>query len=158
MWLNAGCQAEDANLTVFSLEEFMALSDEQVQPAERQPTDLIYYMYTSGTWRWTAIVVCGLIVFHTGTTGNPKGVMLTNRNMLSNVAGLNCIGVRLYETDVYLRYITCLDITCLDITCLDITCLPCLCNTLMRLSACVSGPGTSHLLTTLQLPALGALL
>eukprot|EP00045_Choanoeca_perplexa_P008245 m.75981 g.75981 ORF g.75981 m.75981 type:complete len:670 (-) comp14416_c0_seq1:115-2124(-) len=80
-------KAEDAGLTVFTLDELMALSQEQVQPADRQPTDLIYYMYTSGT------------------TGNPKGVMLTNRNMLSNVAGLKCIGVELYETDVYLSYL-----------------------------------------------------
>mmetsp|Transcript_3518 Transcript_3518/g.5348 ORF Transcript_3518/g.5348 Transcript_3518/m.5348 type:complete len:683 (+) Transcript_3518:179-2227(+) len=56
-------------------------------PCQPSSTDLAYIMYTSGT------------------TGDPKGVMLTHRNVLATMAGLNEFGVDITPDDCYISYL-----------------------------------------------------
>ncbi|EDQ87794.1 uncharacterized protein MONBRDRAFT_33146 [Monosiga brevicollis MX1] len=80
--------AEGHDLKLYTFEEFCTLGRQnKVAPTERKPEDLMYNMYTSGT------------------TGNPKGVLLSQRNFLSTVGSLFAIGVDINENDVYLSYL-----------------------------------------------------
>ncbi|MFN9901975.1 MAG: AMP-binding protein, partial [bacterium] len=43
--------------------------------------------------------------YTSGTTGNPKGAMLTHGNLLSVMAAVKLSDIQLYETDVHLSYL-----------------------------------------------------
>src|SRR5699024_12156307 len=45
------------------------------------------------------------IIHTSGTTGRPKGVMLTHRNFLSNVEAVQCWVVELLPEDISLSYL-----------------------------------------------------
>jgi long-chain acyl-CoA synthetase len=77
----------EAGARLISLADLEATGTDTTAPANRNLDDLVYYMYTSGT------------------TGNPKGVKITNRNLLSNVAALKSIGIQLMADDVYFSYL-----------------------------------------------------
>ena len=76
-----------APVPVMSLKTFLASGARSVLPAEGpKPTDLAAIVYTSGT------------------TGNPKGVMLTHRNILSNIRGVLC-NLMPHEHDTMLSFL-----------------------------------------------------
>lgn len=80
------CKKE--GLAVFTIRELIELGntiDEQL--SDPDVDDLFTICYTSGT------------------TGNPKGVMLTHRNMLGLLASLPLTPIRLKNTDVHLSYL-----------------------------------------------------
>ncbi|WP_295477469.1 AMP-dependent synthetase/ligase [Sutterella sp.] len=64
------CDDPDAPIPMMSLETFLAKTPDAPLPPGPRPTDLAALVYTSGT------------------TGNPKGVMLTHRNIMSNLRGV----------------------------------------------------------------------
>lgn len=67
-------KAAHPSLTVLSLEELRRLGEENpVDAVPPQPDDLCCIMYTSGT------------------TGAPKGVPLSHRNVLAAISGLQCV-------------------------------------------------------------------
>lgn len=45
------------------------------------------------------------VCYTSGTTGNPKGVMLTHANFCAALAGANASGVEIYPSDVHLSYL-----------------------------------------------------
>lgn len=77
--------AKAAGVTLVSLADFMTVGEDKAAPVETDPESLAYIMYTSGT------------------TGNPKGVMLSHKNILASVTGLKFAGVDLSPDDVYFR-------------------------------------------------------
>lgn len=82
-------QLQAAAATHIKLTKFSALTvgaDPAVEPEPVTPDDTAYIMYTSGT------------------TGDPKGVILSHRNLLSSSSGL-VRTFNLNETDVYLSYL-----------------------------------------------------
>lgn len=61
-------------------------------------------MYTSGTTGLSVYSSLSRLSFLTTSIGNPKGVQLSNKNILAAVAGLMSVGVSLCDTDVYFRF------------------------------------------------------
>jgi len=80
--------AEEKGIEFFKWSELLKKGKQNpCEPTPAEPDDLAILMYTSGT------------------TGHPKGVMLTNKNMISTISAgyLHLGGVR--EDDVYLSYL-----------------------------------------------------
>ncbi len=77
----------DAAIPVISLKRFLAMGEKSTLPTrEPKSTDLAALVYTSGT------------------TGNPKGVMLTHRNVLSNIRGV-LLNLQPYEHETMLSFL-----------------------------------------------------
>lgn len=84
--------AHDGSIKVFTLDEFLALGKDHVhEPNLPQPEDLATIMYTSGS------------------TGDPKGVMLSNANIIATIAGLRIMLGDILEGDhfehTYIAYL-----------------------------------------------------
>lgn len=78
----------EKGITLVSYQDFMQSGKDNHHEATPSPADsLAYIMYTSGT------------------TGNPKGVLLSNKNILASVSGLRAFGVDIVQTDVYFSYL-----------------------------------------------------
>ncbi|KAI4977044.1 long chain acyl-CoA synthetase 4-like [Hordeum vulgare subsp. vulgare] len=85
-------EAKNHGLSIFSWEEFLVMGgDEPVDLPEKKKSDICTIMYTSGT------------------TGDPKGVMISNESLLINLAGadsvVQSIGEAFNQDDVYLSYL-----------------------------------------------------
>ncbi|KAG8661910.1 long chain acyl-CoA synthetase 4 isoform X1 [Manihot esculenta] len=85
-------QIENFGLTVYSWEEFLKLGeDKQYDLPVKKKSDICTIMYTSGT------------------TGDPKGVMISNDSIVTIIAGVNkileCVNEQLITKDVYLSYL-----------------------------------------------------
>ncbi|OAY82753.1 Long chain acyl-CoA synthetase 4, partial [Ananas comosus] len=79
-------------LAIYSWDEFLLLgSDQQFDLPVKEKTDICTIMYTSGT------------------TGDPKGVMISNRSIVSLISGiarvLEYVNEQVTENDVYLSYL-----------------------------------------------------
>lgn len=88
--------ANEAGLTVFNYHELMdgmRSSHEQIKPKEKNLETVFTISYTSGT------------------SGNSKGVLLTNRNFLSAIVNIKAVTeqfktqFQLKETDSYISYL-----------------------------------------------------
>lgn len=80
--------AQVAGVQLFSVAEIEAVGAEH--PAEHRPPtpdDIATFCYTSGT------------------TGDPKGAMLSHGNVVADVAGAGLMGLKLTEADVHLSYL-----------------------------------------------------
>uniref|UniRef100_A0A0E0N064 Long-chain-fatty-acid--CoA ligase n=1 Tax=Oryza rufipogon TaxID=4529 RepID=A0A0E0N064_ORYRU len=87
-------QKENASkygLEIYSWDEFLSLADQEFDLPVKAKTDICTIMYTSGT------------------TGDPKGVLISNASIICLVAGvdrlLNCVNEQLEQTDVYMSYL-----------------------------------------------------
>ncbi|KAF7106775.1 hypothetical protein CFC21_107487 [Triticum aestivum] len=85
-------EAKNHGLSIFSWEEFLITGGgEPVDLPEKKKSDICTIMYTSGT------------------TGDPKGVMISNESLLINLAGadsvVQSIGEAFDQDDVYLSYL-----------------------------------------------------
>ena len=81
-------EAQEAGLTLMSLAEVKEVGAGNMKShREPLPEDLATVMYTSGT------------------TGNPKGVMLTHKNMIADSTGAILAGVSLDRNTVHLSYL-----------------------------------------------------
>lgn len=89
-------------LSIYSFEEFLKLGEEH--PSEHnppKPEDVCLIMYTSGT------------------TGNPKGVVITHRNVVSIVAGArSLVSSYFIKSDVYLSFLPLAHILAFAVDCL----------------------------------------
>ncbi|KAL6615722.1 hypothetical protein ACP70R_037992 [Stipagrostis hirtigluma subsp. patula] len=79
-------------LSIYSWDEFMSLAgDQEFDLPAKEKTDICTIMYTSGT------------------TGDPKGVLISNASIICLIAGvdrlLNCVNEQLAESDVYMSYL-----------------------------------------------------
>lgn len=79
-------------ISIYDWDEFLQLGDEkEYELPEKKKTDICTIMYTSGT------------------TGDPKGVRITNENIISLIAGVECflesVNEKLDSKDVYLSYL-----------------------------------------------------
>ncbi|XP_076003849.1 long-chain-fatty-acid--CoA ligase 1-like isoform X2 [Genypterus blacodes] len=83
-------QGQQSGVEILSLKEFEAFGkDHHQEPVPPKPEDL------------------ALVCFTSGTTGNPKGAMLTHGNVISNLAAVlrvleNC---KLNDHDIYISYL-----------------------------------------------------
>ncbi|KAG2377360.1 hypothetical protein C9374_009271 [Naegleria lovaniensis] len=77
------------SVKLFTFEEALQLGsgEKRVPPTPPRSVDIATIMYTSGT------------------TGMPKGVMLTHLNIVSTVAGVHCNLMRINETDRVVSYL-----------------------------------------------------
>ncbi|GJN29596.1 hypothetical protein PR202_gb17836 [Eleusine coracana subsp. coracana] len=85
-------EASSHGLSIFSWEEFLIMGGElQLDLPEKKKSDICLIMYTSGT------------------TGEPKGVMISNESILLNIAGIDSfiqsVGEVFSQDDVYLSYL-----------------------------------------------------
>ncbi|CAI0441160.1 unnamed protein product [Linum tenue] len=85
-------EIEKYGLSVYSWEEFGILGEnKEYDFPEKKKSDICTIMYTSGT------------------TGDPKGVMISNLNIITLIAGvkrvLECVDEKLTSKDVYLSYL-----------------------------------------------------
>ncbi|KMZ63421.1 Long-Chain Acyl-CoA Synthetase [Zostera marina] len=85
-------EVEKFGLKIYSWEEFLCLGEnKQFEFPEVKSSDICTIMYTSGT------------------TGDPKGVLITNDNVINVIAGsifqLECVNETLNSNDVYLSYL-----------------------------------------------------
>ncbi|KAK0586908.1 hypothetical protein LWI29_014256 [Acer saccharum] len=85
-------EAEKYGLATYSWDEFLQLGENnQFELPVKKKTDICTIMYTSGT------------------TGDPKGVMISNDSIVSVVAGIKClldsVNEELTSKDVYLSYL-----------------------------------------------------
>ncbi|GAB4857552.1 Long chain acyl-CoA synthetase 4 [Ancistrocladus abbreviatus] len=79
-------------LTIYSWDEFLELGgDKSYELPVKKKTDICTIMYTSGT------------------TGDPKGVLISNESILALIAGVKCflesVNEKLTANDVYLSYL-----------------------------------------------------
>ncbi|CAN1254387.1 Long chain acyl-CoA synthetase 4, partial [Linum perenne] len=85
-------EVEEFGLSVYSWEEFIKLGEnKEYDFPEKQKSDICTIMYTSGT------------------TGDPKGVLISNNNIITVVAGvkrvLESVNLQITAKDVYLSYL-----------------------------------------------------
>ncbi|XP_062146982.1 long chain acyl-CoA synthetase 4 [Alnus glutinosa] len=85
-------EVEKFGLTIYSWDEFLQLGDgKQFDLPVKKKSDVCTIMYTSGT------------------TGDPKGVMISNDSIIDLLAGVKCllesVNETLEEKDVYLSYL-----------------------------------------------------
>ncbi|KAK3164958.1 hypothetical protein QOZ80_1AG0027070 [Eleusine coracana subsp. coracana] len=79
-------------VSIYSWDEFISLAgDQEFDLPVKEKTDTCTIMYTSGT------------------TGDPKGVLISNASIICLIAGvdrlLNCVNEELAEKDVYMSYL-----------------------------------------------------
>jgi len=81
-------ETENKNVRFFTCDDIMEIGKEKAFALqEPSPDDLAIIMYTSGS------------------TGNPKGCLLTHKNIVSGATGLGCLGASITKTDVYLSFL-----------------------------------------------------
>jgi long-chain acyl-CoA synthetase len=47
----------------------------------------------------------GIISYTSGSTGNPKGCVISHKNLVAGIAGFSCLGVSFGESDVLLSFL-----------------------------------------------------
>ena len=78
----------DKGITLYSWDEIIAMGKENMtDPQPPKPDDLATICYTSGT------------------TGDPKGVMLSHKNIIADASGAMISGVQLNVEDVHISYL-----------------------------------------------------
>ncbi|XP_028057391.1 long chain acyl-CoA synthetase 4-like isoform X2 [Camellia sinensis] len=85
-------EVQKFGLAIYSWDEFLLLGDDkQYDPPVKKKSDICTIMYTSGT------------------TGDPKGVLISNNSIVTLIAGVRCllgsVHELLTEKDVYLSYL-----------------------------------------------------
>ncbi|CAL5425496.1 unnamed protein product [Camellia sinensis] len=85
-------EVEKFGLAIYAWDEFLLLGDDkQYDPPVKKKSDICTIMYTSGT------------------TGDPKGVLISNNSIVTLIAGVRCllgsVHELLTEKDVYLSYL-----------------------------------------------------
>ncbi|KAJ7952141.1 Long chain acyl-CoA synthetase [Quillaja saponaria] len=85
-------EVEKFGLAIYSWDEFLQVGqDEKFDLPVKKKSDICTIMYTSGT------------------TGDPKGVMISNESIITLLAGVKCllesVNERLHDKDVYLSYL-----------------------------------------------------